>query len=275
MSGPHGRGFVSWVLRIMLLVTLVALGSAAGAGLYQEQTLAFTSSAQVLIEPRDYSQLVLGQSFAGTDPARQLTTARVAAQSLSFEALVAEAVGGTTTAAVHKQLTVTVVEGANVLQLTATGNSGQRARTLASAAATALTTFYEKTVLDGLGAAATTANRDLSQKIALAQNYEKANPSVKVLSKASDPVSTTRSLKTSVTLGALAGLVVALLLLGWNLRTRTVTQIAPVNGNEEAPPRRGSEPHPARHASQDPSWTDGVLVQDRSHQSESERLDDA
>jgi len=241
MTRRGRHSVLSWLLRLVVLLALVALGGAAGSVAYRQQTTDYTSTSQVLLEPRDYSQLVLGQSFAGTDPARQVTTARVAAQSLSFEGKVASA-AGRTPQQVHADLVVTVIDGANVLQFEAHGASASASRELASTAARSFPPYYESVLLDGLGAAAGAADPDIARKVALSQAYERANPSVKLLSDASRPSRVTRDLRTCVALGGAAGLVVWFVLLAWLLRGRND------NLNSNAAPS-SSEPYPARRES--------------------------
>lgn len=294
MTSRRGAVRLAW-LPVLLLT---ALGAGAGYGLYEWQVPTYSSSAQVLIQPRDYSQVIIGQSFAGTDPLRQLVTARVAAQSRSFEQAVANALTDVSPGTVHKDLGVSVVDGANVLQLTATGATAAESKALAQAAATTLTTFYESNILDGLGAASTTATGDQAAKIEQATAFERANPSARVLSEASEPVTSKRPLRTSVVLGGLAGLVIALLVVAWRLRTRVVpvaysgtpevaapaapaeaavpaepvvrgtaavqAQPAPPATPHARTPAPETEPYPGQPHQQEGAWTDGVRRYDAS-----------
>lgn len=206
-----------------LLVVLVLLGAAVSAGLSLVTKTKYTSTAQVLIRQRDYTQAILGTSGGGVDPLRQLTTASVAATSVGFRDEVASRLPGTTPAQIRRRLTVTVVDGADVLELAATAPTAAASQRLASVAATAFTHFYERTLLNGvadLGAAGPVGTSpDVAQRIARAAAFEKISPSASVLSDASSGLPSGTRPKKAAVLGGLAGLVVGLLFLAWRSRS--------------------------------------------------------
>lgn len=217
------------------LVALTLLGALASAGLGLLQGPSYTSTAQVLVRQRDYTQVVLGAS-GSADPVRQLTTAGVLARSLGYQREVAAALPGVTSTDVRDRLTVSVVDGADALQLSATGRTAAAARSLAAAATSTLLTTYERFILDGLGGADGSrlagAPIALAQSLARARNFETSSPSMSVLSDGQEALRTDKPLSRQLLIGAMAGLVAALLLVAWRARAPLAA-----SGDRAASPR--------------------------------------
>jgi capsular polysaccharide biosynthesis protein len=210
-------------MTVGLAALFVVLGAIAGlvTGMLRGPTYATT--LQMVVQDRDLSAVLLGQNSTASDPSRLLDTYAVAGQSQAFASRLADAIGrrASDTTSISDQLTVEAHPDASVLDFTVSTASVTETRTVANAIRDEFPGFFAETFLpspERLRELQESDDPTLAAQALKVQSLLGASPSLSVISNPNEVSKTSPSLTQSAAAGAVAGLIVGLLLAAWRHR---------------------------------------------------------
>lgn len=208
---------------IGVVVVLAVIGAVSGVLVAAFAPPEYTATAQVLVRSRDYAAVVLGAPAAPNQesPQRVLAAQVLAAQSPQFTDEVARRsnIDGREAAS---HLTVTASPDANVLVFSARSGDPKRAATIADKAAELEVSTYRDQLVrglgdpsanNGLGGLASGMGIEAQRTFAQAESFEAISPSAQVIAQSGQAQGGPIPKVSAAVAGALAGAVVALLLL--------------------------------------------------------------
>lgn len=234
------------ILKSMLIASTLALAAAlasVGFGLLGGPRVSTT--AQLLVQDRDISTLLLGGAAASGDPTRRMDTYAVMAESKSFLELVAKDLGRPSSdwVTLSHQFTAVPITSANVLEFTVSTPSASESLDIMNAATALYPSYFANTLVPGLGQPGQ-LSKDLAAQVQRLQEVDKISPFVQVISTGEALKTAPKPLQAGLA-GAVAGFVLGLLMAAWRHRSRLrpwLEEGAATNmGDGSDPPRAGTD----------------------------------